>query len=234
MRTARKSVVAYLMLGGLLAAAGCGSKGDAGTEGKTASINASGPNATDAAGANPAARTPKAPTNPAVSIRTRLGEIVVKLDAQGAPNTTSEFLYYVKKGHYDGTIFHQVIKNQAVVAGQYLRDLTARPGRTAIVNEAAKCSLRNVRFTIAMMRDPDVIDSSTCQFFINVADNPQLDHKGNSPLDFGYCTFGEVIQGFEVVKRISEVAVRDAVRDGRTFDQCPEEPVIIEQVSVVR
>ena len=77
---------------------------------------------------------PRPPANPVVSIQTTLGEIVVELDAQGAPTTTSEFLYYVRKGHYDGTIFHQVIKNQAaIVGGQYLHDLTARPGRTPIV-----------------------------------------------------------------------------------------------------
>jgi len=235
MLKATKFAVACLWLGGLLASVGCGSKAEPGPEAKTAAINGSNAASADPAGATREAKAPKPPSDPVVAIQTSLGEIVVKLDAQTAPLTTAEFLEYVKRRHYDRTIFHQVIKNYAIVGGQYQSDLTASPRRTPIPNEAARCRLKNRRFTIAMMRDPDIRDSGTCQFFINVADNPQLDHQdAKSDLKFGYCAFGEVVQGQDVVDKIAAVAVKNEVKDGRPFEQVPVEPVIIQQVTLVR
>jgi cyclophilin family peptidyl-prolyl cis-trans isomerase len=235
MLSARKFAIACLWLGGLLAAAGCGSKGQSEPDAKTAAINGSNAASADPGGAARETKAPKPPSNPVVSIQTSLGEIVVELDAQTAPITTAEFLDYAKRRHYDRTIVHQAIKNYAIVGGQYEQDLTKRPPRTPIPNEAARCRLKNRRGTIAMMRDPEIRDSGTCQFFINVADNPRLDHEdAKSDLKFGYCAFGKVLEGLDVVDKIAAVAVKNEVKDGRPFEQVPVEPVIIQKVSLVR
>jgi cyclophilin family peptidyl-prolyl cis-trans isomerase len=227
-----KLAVAGLCLGWALAAAGCGGKGQ--PEAKSAAAGGSNAAPADASGTSRQAGTPKAPSDPVVSIQTSLGEIVVKLDARTTPSTTAAFLGYAERGHYDGTIFHQVIKDYAIVAGQYLPDLTARTPRTPIPNEAARCRLKNRRGTIAMMRDPEIRDSATCQFFINVADNPRLDHEDASDLKFGYCTFGEVIEGIDVVDKIARVPVENVTKDGRPFEQKPVQPVVIKKVIQVR
>jgi peptidyl-prolyl cis-trans isomerase B (cyclophilin B) len=233
MPNARKFHLAYLALAGLLTTAGCGSKG-ASSEAQTAAINGTGVDSAGPGGSAREARPSRPLPNPVVCIQTTLGEIVVELDAKAAPTTADEFLYYVRKKHYDGTIFHQVIKDQvaAIVGGQYARDLTARPGRTPIRNEAAKCGLHNDRGTIAMMRDPRVRDSATCQFFINVNDNHVLDHKGSKDEEFGYCPFGKVLSGMDVVQKIAQGDVKDTVKDGRSFEQLPVDPVIIKQVTI--
>jgi len=230
-----RSAIACLLLGGLLASVGCGSKAEPGPDAKTAAINGSNAASVDPAGAVREPKAPKPPSDPVVSIQTSRGEIVVKLDAQTTPKTTDAFLDYVKRRQYDGTIFHQVIKNYAIVGGQYQQDLTARPPRTPIPNEADRCRLKNRRGTIAMMRDPDIRDSGACQFFINLADHPELDHQdAKSALKFGYCVFGEVIEGQDVVDKIAAVAVKNEVKDGRPFEQVPVEPVVIRQVTLVR
>jgi peptidyl-prolyl cis-trans isomerase A (cyclophilin A) len=236
MPNTRKFHLAYLTLAGLLAATGCGSKG-ASPEAQTAAINGASADSPGTGGSSRAAKAPKPPANPVVVIQTTLGEIVVELNAQAAPTTTDEFLNYVRKKHYDGTIFHQVIKDQvaAIVGGQYQPDLTARPGKTPVRNEADKadkCGLHNDRGTIAMMRDPTVIDSATCQFFINVSQNRGLDHKGTKAEEFGYCPFGTVTGGLEVVDAIAKVRVQDTVKAGRPFEQMPVEAVIIKQVII--
>jgi peptidyl-prolyl cis-trans isomerase B (cyclophilin B) len=237
MPNARKFPLVSLVLAGLLAAAGCGKKAGS-PEGPAAAINGPGGGSAGTSG-EPASKTQPPLANPVVTIRTRLGDIVVELDPQAAPITTDEFLSYVKKGHYDGTIFHQVIKDQAIVAGQYLSDLTARPGKGPpfTPNEApkaAKAGLRNVRNTIAMMRDPVVTDSADSQFFINVQDNPALDYKGTKPEEYGYCPFGRVIKGMDVVQRIAQVQVqvKDIGKDKPPFEQLPVEPVVITQVII--
>jgi cyclophilin family peptidyl-prolyl cis-trans isomerase len=236
MPNARKFHLAYLAMAGLLAATGCGSKGAA-PEAQTAAINGTSSDSPGTGGTSRAAKTPKPPVNPVVVIQTTLGDIVVELNAQAAPTTTGEFLDYVRQKHYDGTIFHQVIKEQvaAIVGGQYLADLTSRPPKTPMRNEAdkaAKSGLHNDRGTIAMMRDPTVIDSATCQFFINVNQNRGLDHKGSKAEEFGYCPFGTVIGGLEVVDAIAKVRVQDTVKGGRPFEQMPVEAVVIKQVII--
>ena len=140
------------------------------------------------------------------------------------------FLRYVESGHYDQTIVHQVYKGQGVVGGGYGSNYVERDTRTPVRNEAEN-GLKNLRGTISMVRYPDVIDSATCQFFLNVSDNPALDHKSRtSPEEYGYCVFGEVIEGMDVVDHINQVDVKDTA----DLDQTPANPVIIKSIRRTR
>ena len=160
----------------------------------------------------PAAQKPPSdPQHPVVLIETSLGNITVRLDAEKAPLTVDNFLSYVNAGHYDQTIVHQVYKGQGFLAGGYGTNLVEKPGRTPIRNEAHN-GLKNRRGTIAMVRLPDAIDSATCQFFINVADNPALDYKDRTPEGYGYCVFGKVTDGMDVVDKIGNAQVHDTPR----------------------
>ncbi len=226
-----------LIVGGLLLAIGCGKKGETGPEDKTASINggAAGGNASGSPGSansrdSGSPKTASDPRRPVVEIQTTMGNILVELDAGRARATVDNFLYYVENAHYDGTIFHQVLKGYVVMGGQYLANLSERRCRTAVHNEARKCGLMNVRGAIAMVRKPDVIDSATCQFFINVADNPNLDYKGESPEEYGYCPFGKVIEGQDIVDRIADVPVKD---EG-DLERLPVQTVGIKSIRRVR
>src|SRR5262249_48431542 len=146
--------------------------------------------------------------HPVVVLHTSLGEIRVKLNADKAPRTVQNFLNYVDNGQYDQTIFHQVESGYVILGGTYTPEMTEREGRYPIANEATN-GLKNLRGTIAMSRNIDVVDSSTCQFFINLNDNTKLDHKGENPQDFGFCVFGEVVAGMDVIERIAHTQVRD-------------------------
>ncbi len=166
----------------------------------------------------------KDPLHPQVELHTSAGVIVLELDAQHAPVTVENFLRYVREGHYNHTIFHHVEPGYVVLGGGYTRQLYVRRGRVPIRNEAAN-GLKNVRGSVAMAREPGDADSATCQFFINLVDNPELDHAGPSPDEFGYCVFGRVVQGMEVVDRIARVKVRS--RAG--FAKLPIKTVLIER-----
>lgn len=166
---------------------------------------------------------------PIVSLKTSLGEVTLKLDAKRAPRSVNNFLHYVQSGHYNQTIFHQVQEGYVVLGGSYSPDLTEKDGRYPIPNEAGN-GLKNVRGTIAMARQPDEIDSATCQFFINLNDNPNLDHIGEQPDEFGFCVFGEVIKGMEVLDRMSRVEVQATEQ----FEQLPVETVLLETARRVR
>ena len=166
---------------------------------------------------------------PIVAIKTSLGEVTLKLNAKRAPRTVNNFLHYVQSGHYNQTIFHQVQEGYVVLAGSYAPDLTEKDGRYPIPNEADN-GLKNVRGTIAMARQPDEIDSATCQFFINLNDNPNLDHVGDKPEEYGFCVFGEVIKGMEVLDRMSRVEVQATEQ----FEQLPVETVLLETARRVR
>jgi peptidyl-prolyl cis-trans isomerase A (cyclophilin A) len=136
-----------------------------------------------------------------VRLNTSAGEIVVELDAAKAPNSTANFLQYVRAGHYDGTIFHRVIENFMIQGGGYRADLSEKPTRAPIKLEAGN-GLSNVRGAIAMARTSNP-DSATAQFFINTVDNPRLDTHGG-----GYAVFGRVIEGMEVVDKIRALPTR--------------------------
>jgi cyclophilin family peptidyl-prolyl cis-trans isomerase len=200
----------------LIALAGCSRNGD--DKPSTAAAIPSQGSASPTTGANqgPAATKPASdPLHPVVVIETSLGNLTVRLDAQKAPLTVDNFLSYVSARHYDQTIIHQVYKGQGFLAGGYGANLVERPGRTPVRNEAHN-GLKNRRGTISMVRLPDAIDSATCQFFINVADNPSLDFKDRTPAAYGYCVFGEVTEGLDVVDKIGSAEVHDTAELERT------------------
>ncbi|MFN4258931.1 MAG: peptidylprolyl isomerase [Gemmataceae bacterium] len=165
------------------------------------------------------------PDNPLVLLQTNVGPIVVELYPDKAPITVKNFLTYVDNQHYDGTIFHRVIPTFMIQGGGFNTKLVEKPTREPIPNEAAN-GLLNQRGTLAMARTPDP-DSATAQFFINVVDNDFLD-KQKSPDGFGYCVFGKVIDGMDVVDAIKDVPTADINIQGREMEKIPLEQVIIE------
>ena len=138
-----------------------------------------------------------------VIIKTSLGDIQVKLAADKAPLTVANFLAYVDAGFYNGTIFHRVIDGFMIQGGGFDANMRQKETRAPIKNEAAN-GLQNKRGTIAMARTM-VVDSATAQFFINVKDNGFLDFRAPNPQGFGYCVFGEVVAGMDVVDKIKSV-----------------------------
>ncbi|HMV39320.1 MAG TPA: peptidylprolyl isomerase [Plasticicumulans sp.] len=160
-----------------------------------------------------------------IRIQTSLGVITLELDAEHAPATTANFEQYVRDGFYAGTIFHRVIPNFMVQGGGMLADMSQKSTRAPIRNEA-KNGLKNARGSIAMARTSDP-HSATAQFFINVKDNGFLDHPGQD--GWGYCVFGKVIEGMDVVDAI--VAVPTANKRGH--QNVPVEPVLIEKMEIV-
>ena len=155
-----------------------------------------------------------------IGLNTSEGYIELALDKEKAPISVENFVTYVEEGHYDGTIFHRVIKNFMIQGGGFDASMNRKPTRAAIKNEA-KNGLKNKRGSVAMARTASV-DSATSQFFINVKDNTFLDHGVR---DYGYAVFGEVVKGMDVVDKIAETRV------GRR-DQ-PAEDIIINSAVVV-
>ncbi|MFJ3586831.1 peptidylprolyl isomerase [Streptomyces sp. NPDC090127] len=156
-----------------------------------------------------------------VVLTTNLGVIKLKLDAEKAPKTVENFLAYVNDGHYDNTVFHRVIQTFMVQGGGFLEDMSQKPTREPIENEARN-GLRNTRYTVAMARTSDP-HSASAQFFINTANNNSLDHTAPSPQGWGYAVFGKVVEGLDVVDKIA--AVPTGRRGG--FQDVPVEPVVI-------
>jgi cyclophilin family peptidyl-prolyl cis-trans isomerase len=141
--------------------------------------------------------------NPVVVMETSMGTIKIELNEKEAPKTVKNFLDYVDKKHYDGTIFHRVIPKFMVQGGGFEPGLKERKTGAPIMNEAFN-GLKNDRGTIAMARTPDP-HSATAQFFINVKDNPFLNHQSKNDEEYGYCVFGRVIEGMDVVDKIVNV-----------------------------
>ena len=156
-----------------------------------------------------------------------LGQIVVELRPDKAPKTVENFLSLVESGFYKGLIFHRVIRGFMIQGGGMDFDLFQMPTHEPIKNEAGN-GLSNLTGTIAMART-SVVDSATAQFFINVADNTFLDHKDETARGFGYCVFGKVIEGMEVVRKIEEV---DTTSHGY-HDDVPVDTITIKKASVV-
>lgn len=161
---------------------------------------------------------------PVVLMETNFGTIKIELNAEKAPNTVKNFLQYVDDKHFDGTIFHRVISNFMIQGGGFQPGLQEKKTRAAIKNEADN-GLKNERGTIAMARTPDP-HSATAQFFINVKDNAGLNHTAKDEDGWGYCVFGKVIDGMDVVDKIK--AVRTANRGGH--GDVPVEDVVIKSV----
>ena len=182
-----------------------------------------------AAGQAAAPQTKPAPAKgDIVRLETSLGDIVVELDSAKAPLSAANFKHYVTSGFYDGTIFHRVIRDFMIQGGGFTPEMKEKRTQAAIRNEANN-KLANKKYTIAMARTSDP-HSATAQFFINVKDNPFLDHKVPSGNDWGYAVFGKVIQGMEVVDRI--VRVKTGNRAGH--QDVPLEPVLIIKASMLQ
>ena len=158
------------------------------------------------------------PVHPVVVVETSLGSFTMRLDADKAPLTVENFLRYVAAKHYDGTIIHQVQKSypKVVLGGAFTADLKERTIRTPPVRNEADNGLKNRRGTIAMARQPDVIDSATAMFFINLSDNEILDYKDRTAEHYGYCVFGEVTEGLDVLDSIAQAPVRETQRGQST------------------
>jgi len=165
---------------------------------------------------------------PVVLMETSLGEILIQLEPALAPVTVKNFLEYVNRGFYDNTVFHRVVKTFVIQGGAYSADLQRKPTGAPIRNEAAN-GLKNRRGTIAMARGV-AVDSATAEFFINVADNPILNHQDDSVQGYGYAVFGRVIVGMKVVDRIR--VVETGKRKG--LRKVPKLPVVIRSVRVIR
>ncbi len=173
-------------------------------------------------GAPEAIATPNPEKNPMVLIKTSQGDIKVELFEKQAPISVKNFLQYVDEKQYNGTIFHRVINGFMIQGGGFTKDFAQKPTRAPIKNEAGN-GLKNDRGTLAMARTSD-IDSATCQFFINVVDNPFLNQTAPTAQGFGYCVFGKVTEGMDVVDKIKEV---------RTGNRGPHQNVPIEPVEIV-
>lgn len=161
-----------------------------------------------------------------IVLHTNYGEIHLQLDHENAPKTAANFEQYVRDGHYDETLFHRVIDGFMVQGGGFDTRFEQKPTRAPIDNEADN-GLKNRKGAVAMARTQDP-HSATAQFFINVADNDFLDHRGKTPQDWGYCVFGEVVVGMDVVEKIKGVPT---TRRGMHAD-VPAEDVILERAEI--
>jgi peptidyl-prolyl cis-trans isomerase B (cyclophilin B) len=162
-----------------------------------------------------------------VRLKTTMGSITLELDRERAPRTVDNFLSYVRSGHYNNTLFHRVINGFMIQGGGFEPGMRQKATAKPIQNEATN-GLKNDKYTIAMARTSDP-HSATAQFFINVANNEFLNHTAPNSQNWGYCVFGHVTEGADVVDRIKGVAT---MRDG-THQDVPDQDVVIETAEVV-
>lgn len=162
-----------------------------------------------------------------VHMKTTYGTIVIELEPGKAPKTVENFLQYVGEGFYDGTLFHRVIDKFVVQAGGFGVGMTQKATRAPIENEASN-GLRNARGSIAMARTGDP-HSASSQFFINIADNDFLNYTAPTPAGWGYCVFGKVVDGMNVVDQIKGVPT--GAKFG--FKDVPLSDIILEKVQIV-
>jgi peptidyl-prolyl cis-trans isomerase B (cyclophilin B) len=166
--------------------------------------------------------------NPRVLMETTKGPVIIELYPDKAPKTVENFLRYVEAGKYEGTLFHRVIKRFMNQGGGFTADFNKVETYAPITNEADN-GLKNTRGTIAMARTGEP-HSATNQFFINTVDNTFLDHTSKTPRGWGYCVFGTVVDGMDVMDRIARVATGA----GGPFQQdVPMEQILIQKVSVI-
>lgn len=165
--------------------------------------------------------------NPRVLLETSKGNITLELFKRKAPASVANFLGYVQAGFYNGTIFHRVIPGFMIQGGGMTADLVEKPTRTLVRNEANN-GLINLRGTVAMARMGEP-HSASAQFFINVAANDALNHRGENFQDWGYAVFGKVVSGMEVVDVIVEVPQGDS----GPHQNVPTEPVLIKRASLI-
>lgn len=166
--------------------------------------------------------------NPKVLFKTSQGDITIELYPAKAPVTVQNILDYVEAKFYDGLIFHRVIPNFMIQCGGMDAEMRQKSGNPAIKNEAGN-GLKNTRGSVAMART-NVVDSATSQFFINLKDNAFLNHKDNTPEGFGYCVFGKVVAGMDVVDAIAKVPTVNK----RGHGDVPLAPITILSATVVK
>jgi cyclophilin family peptidyl-prolyl cis-trans isomerase len=171
---------------------------------------------------------PAAAADPKVRLTTTMGAVEIELDAARAPVSVKNFIAYVNAGHYDGTIFHRVIRGFMIQGGGFTRDMRRKQTGAPIRNEADN-GLTNRAGTISMARTSDP-HSASAQFFINTVDNPALDHRSKDMRGWGYAVFGRVVKGMDVVRRIEDVRT---TRMGPMAD-VPRDPIVIEKAEVLR
>jgi len=162
-----------------------------------------------------------------IKLQTNYGEITIELDADRAPETTANFLNYVKRGFYDNTIFHRVIDGFMIQGGGFAPGMKQKPTDGEIENEANN-GLKNVKYSVAMARTNQP-HSASAQFFINVADNSFLNHTAPTAQGWGYAVFGKVVGGQDIVDRIKGVATGDRGHHG----DVPKQDVVIEKAVAV-
>jgi peptidyl-prolyl cis-trans isomerase B (cyclophilin B) len=161
-----------------------------------------------------------------IRLHTNFGTIVLDLDQEKAPETVKNFVGYVEAGHYDNTVFHRVIDGFMIQGGGFEPGMKQKPCKAPIRNEADN-GLKNGAYTVAMARTSDP-HSATAQFFINVADNDFLDFKASDDTGWGYCVFGKVVEGAEVVDKIRGVETGNS---GSQRD-VPKDDVIIRRAEI--
>lgn len=161
-----------------------------------------------------------------VKLETNYGTITLQLDEEKAPLTTKNFLEYVKKGFFDNTIFHRVINGFMIQGGGFESGMKQKPTQAPIQNEAAN-GLKNEAYTVAMARTSDP-HSATAQFFINVSDNNFLNYTAATQQGYGYCVFGKVVEGKEVVDKIKQVTTGSKMG----HQDVPLEDVVIQKAEI--
>ena len=169
-----------------------------------------------------------AAAEPQVEFKTSAGTIVIEVYPEKAPKTAENFLQYAKDGFFDGTIFHRVIPGFMIQGGGFTPDFKQKPTRAPIRNEAEN-GLKNTVGTVAMARTSDP-HSASAQFFINVADNRDLDFRYPTQEGYGYCVFGKVVKGMEVVHRITKMATGPGPAPHRDV---PVQAIVIESARVL-
>jgi len=171
--------------------------------------------------------------NPRVLIKTNKGDIKLELYEERAPMTVENFKKYINKDYYDNTIIHRVVKDFVIQAGGINKNMKQiEPPFDPIKNEA-KNGLSNLRGTVAMARTSD-IHSASSHFFINLKDNKRLDYKDDTQKGFGYCVFGKVTEGMNVVDEIGEVETKKVELENYAMPNVPKEDIIIEDIMIVK
>ena len=165
---------------------------------------------------------PQKEANPMIILKTNKGDITIELFAKEAPETTANFLKYVDEGFYKGTIFHRVINGFMIQGGGFTKDMNQKPTNPPIKNEAGN-GLKNDRGTLAMARTSDP-NSATAQFFINLVNNDFLNFRSPDPRGIGYCVFGKVVSGMEVV---------EAIKGTRTGNRGMHQDVPVEPIEIL-
>lgn len=217
------------------AGVGCG-----GGNAPTAEIQGgSSPAPVDAAAGSPAAPegeidwpppTPPVSLHPEVLIKTSQGDIVVRLDRERAPITVDNFLSYIEQKFYDDTLIHFVAKDSMVLCGAYTREWREKPAGAPILCEAAN-GLTHRRGTIGMSRNPDDVHSATSQFFFSLTENEALNHQNDETVEgYGYCAFGEVTKGLDVLERISRLPTAEKAG----LSSAPASDVVVQSVTILR